>query len=318
MLAKLPDPGKLKQSPLQEALKDPDPALKDPELLRLVGNLRRGDNHEALSSLHRLSGKYPRHPSIQMLHGMLAARWRLFNEAETAFRVAAADAKYAAAAWYSTGLIQYLRNRPKEAAASMRRCLSANPDPELIGPAWTAMAYYQSVSGNTGEAIRSAQEGTRYAPGLAFAWAVRGFCEAAGKHYEEAITDYRKAIAMDDKLAFAHQGLGLTYAVADRPGDAVAPLRKALALRPRDPLAATQLAYCYLRTGKAADGVKVCKQAVAAAPRFSKGWDILGLCYRQMGKKSEARDAFQRAVQTGPDNAPARAHLAEATKAAQA
>ncbi len=311
LIAKLPDPAKWKESPLQDAL---DPATHDPDLPRVDAALRKKNIPAALKIMRAVAARYPGHPVIQFTYGRLAVLAKAYPEAERAFRAVAADGRTASLGWYYTGATQFLEDHPRDAAASMRRCLDAHPPSFLAAYAWTALAYYDSLSGSHGESIRAARQGTALAPKSAFMWAMRGFCEANGKQYQAAAADYQRAISLDRHLAMAFEGLGVLYLQTDRPGDAIAPLRTALSLVPGNGLVAVQLGYCYLRAGRPADGAAVCRQAVGAQPGFSKGWDVLGLCYEQLGRKREAFNAFQQAVKTGPGNTPARAHLDQAAR----
>jgi tetratricopeptide (TPR) repeat protein len=313
MLSKLPDPAKWKESPLQAAL---DPATHDPDLARVEAALRAKNFAGALRLMQTIAARYPHHPAIQYTYGKLALLLHSYTQAEHAFLAVAAIPKAAALGWYFAGATQFLENRPRDAVASMRRCIQAKPPTILAAYAWTAMGYYETLSGRAGDAVQAAQQGTRLAPTNGFIWAMRGFCDAGAHRFDTAIADYRRAIALNHRLAIAYEGLGSTYAQLDHPGDAIAPLKAALALAPGNYLAATQLGYCYLRCGQPADGAKACRQAVTARPGFSKAWDVLGLCYRQLGKNRDALAAFRQAVRTGPDDAGARAHLDQAAREA--
>ena len=315
MISKLPDPSRWKESPLQDAL---DPATHDPDLARVQAALKKKDFSGALRLMHAVALRYPTHPVIQYTDGCLALLLKSYAEAERAFRALAANPKSAAPGWFYVGATQFLENRPHEAAVSMRQCIRANPPPHLAASAWTALAYYDNLSGNHAEAIAASQQATKLAPANGLTWAVRGFCEAGAKRYDAAITDYQKAISLNHRLAIAYEGLGSIYVQTNRPGDAIAPLKEALALAPGNSLAAIQLGYCYLRSGQPGDGVRVCRQTVATHPGFSKAWDVLGLCYEQLGKRREALDAFRQAVKTGPNDTAARAHLDRAARDAGA
>ena len=111
--------------------------------------------------MRTVSARHPTHPLIQFMHGRLAVQADAFSEAETAFRAVAADKRTAALGWYYTAATQFLEGRPRDAAVSMRRCLEAHPPAVMAAYAWTAMAYYHSVSGKHGEAIRASQQGTK-------------------------------------------------------------------------------------------------------------------------------------------------------------
>ena len=312
MISKLPDPSRWKESPLQDAL---DPATHDPDLARVAAALKKKNFSGALRLMHAVAARYPTHPTIQYTYGRLALLLRSYAEAERAFLAVTADPGSAALGWFYVGTTQFLESRTRDAAASMRRCVHANPPPILGAYAWTLLAYYDSLSGNQAEAVAAAQQGTKLAPANGFMWAVRGLCETNARKYDAAIADYQKAISLNHHLDIAYEGLGSTYAQINRPGDAIAPLKTALALAPTNYLAAMKLGYCYLRSGQPAEGAKACRQAVTARPGFSKAWDLLGLCYEQLGKRREALDAFRQAVKTGPDDTVARAHLDRATRA---
>ena len=315
MISKLPDPSRWKESPLQDAL---DPATHDPDLARVEAALRKKNFAGALRLMHAVAARYPTHPAVQYTYGRLALLLKSYAEAERAFLAVASDPRSAALGWFYAGATQFLENRPRDAAGSMRRCVHANPPPVLAAYAWTLLAYYDSLGGNQAEAVAASQQGTKLAPANGFMWAIRGLCEADARQYDAAIADYQKAISLNHRLDIAYEGLGSTYVQINRPGDAIAPLKTALALAPGNYLAATKLGYCYLRSGQPADGARVCRQAVTVRPGFSKAWDLLGLCYEQLGKRREALDAFRQAVKTGPDDTAARAHLDRATRDASA
>ena len=313
MLAKLPDPAKWKESPLQDAL---DPATHDPDLKRVTEALRKKKFAAALQLMRAVAARYPAHPVIQIIYGRLALSLKSYAEAERAFRAVAADPKSAALGWYYAGETQFLEKRPREAAGSMRPCLRANPPAFLGVRAWTALAYADILSGNHAEAVAASRQATKLAPASAIVWVIRGFCESDARQQEAAVADYRKAIALDRRLGIAYEGLGSAYVQTGRPGEAIAPLKTALSLSPGNYFTATELGYCYLRTGQPADGVKACRLAVTAKPDFSNAWDVLGLCYEQLGNQREALAAFRQAVRTGPKDGTARAHLDQAARAA--
>ena len=315
MISKLPDPSRWKESPLQDAF---DPATHDPDLARVEAALKKKDFAGALRLMRAVAARYPTHPAIQYTYGRLALLLHSYAEAERAFLAVAADGRAAALGWFYAGTAQFLQNRLRDAAASMRQCVHANPPPVLSAYAWTLLAYYDTLSGNPAEATAAAQQGTKLAPANGFMWAIRGLCDTDARRYDAAIADYQKAISLNRHLDIAYEGLGSAYVRMNRPGDAIGPLKTALALAPNNYLAAMKLGYCYLRSGQPADGARACRQAVTTRPGFSKAWDLLGLCYEQLGKKREALDAFRRAVKTGPDDTVARGHLDRAAQAASA
>ena len=102
MISKLPDPDQWSKSPLENALKDPDPIFKEPAFRQLVVSLKGRDPKGALESLRTLAAKFPDKPALQFLHGAFALSLKLYPEAETSFRKLIAIKAAAAGGWFGT------------------------------------------------------------------------------------------------------------------------------------------------------------------------------------------------------------------------
>jgi tetratricopeptide (TPR) repeat protein len=314
LISELPDPDSWAKSPLETALKDPDPMFADPAFRRLVISLRGRDPKAALDSLRTLAIAYPAKTGVQFLRGVFALRLKLYPEAQAAFETIIARKTDAALGWYGLACVQVAQHRSPAALASLHRALQLQP--KFTG-AWILLALYETQQGNPAQGAAAALHVTQLAPNLAMGWGVLGYCETSARKYNEAISCYQRAIRGANRCAFAYEGLGVCYAQTNRPAAALQPLQTALTLAPNNYLAATELGYCCLRVGQPAAGAKACQQAVAARPQFSQGWNMLGKCYQQQGKTREAAKAFQRAVQTDANNTDARTRLAALTPPAR-
>jgi tetratricopeptide (TPR) repeat protein len=310
LISELPDPNSWTRSPLETALKDPDPMFSDPAFRRLVASLQGRNPQAALENLRALAATYPAKTGVQFLRGVFALRLKLYLEAEASFQAIIARKTDAPLGWYGLACVQIAVRRPPDALASLRRAVKLQP--KFTG-AWLLLAIYQTRQGDPGQGITAAQRVTQIAPDLPVGWAVLGYCESSARKYDDAIPCYQRAIRSAHRYAFAYEGLGVCYARTNRPAAALQPLQTALSLAPNDYLAATELGSCCLRAGQPDAGVKACRQAVAVRPDFSQGWNMLGQCYQQQKKMRDAARAFQRAVQTDPHNADAQAHLAALT-----
>ena len=315
MISKLPDPDQWSKSPLENALKDPDPIFKEPAFRQLVVSLHGRDPKGVLASLRTLAAKFPDKPALQFLHGAFALSLKLYPEAETSFRKLIATKAEAAGGWFGLAEVQVAQDRASLAVASLHRAVALQPKFTL---AWFTLAVLRGeveptrLWGQRGAAGDAARP--RAAPGMGHAGLLRA------EHEKVRRGDHRLPARPSAFPTAIPSPTRASASATRRPTGPPTPSRRsrsALVLAPKNYHAATALGACYLRAGQPADGVKVCRQAVEAKPDFSEGWDVLGVCYRQQGKTREASDAFQRALKADPANVAARTHLAEAASKAR-
>ncbi len=314
LISKLPDPDRWTQSPLEAALKDPDPMFKDPVFLKMAAAAKRGNLRATLESVRTLTATYPNKPELHFLRGLLAHMLRLYPEAEDSFRTVTHLRPKLALPWVGLAGVQRDEGHQDECCVSLRTAAALQPKYAVT---WDLLAGAEARRSHFDDGIAAARHATALQPRSGWGWAALAYCEAAEKKYDAAIGDYRQAIAQVRNYTFANRQLGICYVNTNRLAQAIPPLKTAMdSSKGRDYLAATELGYCYLMTGHPADGAAACQQAVHANPKFDKGWDLLGVCYRHEGKPQVAVYAFKRAVEANPGNAQARKHLAEVTATA--
>jgi predicted TPR repeat methyltransferase len=224
----------------------------------------------------------------------------------------------------------------KEAEASCRSCLGANPS--HFG-ALRLLAAIASASGRSGEAAELLAQAVRVAPGNAAAQAQvdLGHTLLALRRSEEAVTAFTGALAIDPAHLHAQTSLGVALSSLGRVAAGEAAFRKALELDGRHAIAYSSLGELLRRSGRLLEA-RECfesalrltsrelparlaladvlvelgefesaaeryREAIALSPRPSLIYAKLGVALRELGDQAASLEAMRTAVKLDPTSA---------------
>ena len=311
LIDRLPNPETMTKSPLQTALQDPDPILKDPALRQFVVSLKRGDMRKALDEIRPLTERYPRTVGVHFFHGLVALQQGYALEAENAFRQVTILKPDAKIAWHGMALSQASQKRYADAVISERKVIQLDPK---LPYGWSTLAMFQYRQGHSQEALAAAQHATEVAPKAVVGWIVQASVRASQKQYPEAVQAYEHALRLAPSNPYLLEGEGVCLAENKQYGAAITPLLQVVNQSRRAYVAMTVLGGCYLDTGKPAEGSALCRRALSVKSDYAPAWKLLGACSQKQGKNRDAVAAFENAVKYAPNDAEARAGLAAATR----
>ena len=310
LLARLPDPGQFKKSPLEDAVKDKDPIVNDGTFKDLQAAVRRHDIATAFKDLRNLTERFPdRYPGLHELRGVVALHYHYIGEAENSFRRVTRINPMLPVGWYSLAFMEVAQNRYPAAVADAQASVKAS---ESFAAGWMLLAACQSHLGKQAEALAAATRATQVAPNAVQPWISVAQCKILQGKQAAAISDLEHARSIETNNYAANEMLGSCYVQLNQPAKALGPYQQALKAMPTNAAICRQLGYCYLATGQTAAAEQVCRQGVKAKSSYGPVWDMLGLCYRREGKQRDAVDAFEHAVKASPRDLSAREHLDEA------
>lgn len=193
LVSRLPDPGGFTRSPLETALRDPDPILKDPDYQRLGKALRANDEREALRRVRPLAARYPKAAALQFIHGLLALSSRQFPEAEAAMRASIAAKPSVGYGWYGLARVQMEANQPAAAVTSVQRAVALSPK-FFLG--WLTLANLQGRQNRFAEGADAARRATALLPKAAVGWDVLGLCLRGQKKPRDAAAAFERAVKL--------------------------------------------------------------------------------------------------------------------------
>jgi tetratricopeptide (TPR) repeat protein len=131
LLSKLPPPEKLVKPPVQQALRQADPATKDPLVRQILQEEMARNLPRALNLSRKLTERYPRSAGAQSLRGMLAWSTRQFGEASSAFRTAITIEPKLAFGHFGLALVEGGQGHFAAAIPHLRRVAELEPKAPL-------------------------------------------------------------------------------------------------------------------------------------------------------------------------------------------
>lgn len=193
LVSRLPDPEGFARSPLETALRDPDPILKDPDYQRLGKALRANDDRAALRWVRPLAGRYPKAAPLQFLHGLIALSNRQLPEAEAAMRASIAASPSIGVGWYGLSRVQIAADHPAAAVTSVQRAVALSPR-FFLG--WLTLANLQGRQKRYAEGADAARHATALLPRAAVGWDVLGLCLRGQNKPRDAAAAFERAVKL--------------------------------------------------------------------------------------------------------------------------
>ncbi|QYM80324.1 tetratricopeptide repeat protein [Horticoccus luteus] len=201
---------------------------------------------------------------------------------------------------------------PAEAIPYYRKALAAKPDqPEVQNNLANAL----SDVGQLDEAVRLYEAVLARQPDHVNALNGLGVTLAMQGHLPEAVAKFEAALRVDPNSGSAHSNLGNAFAILGRRDEAIASYQRALAVRPDDAPTLNTLANVLEAAGRWPEAVATYRRAIAFAAVNPTAHANLGHALAQLGQRDEAIAELRIALQQKPDDAQARAWLAELERA---
>jgi tetratricopeptide (TPR) repeat protein len=240
----------------QEALRK-QPHNVDANQLAGVIRLQRNEPEAALRYLETALEGAPANARLVENHARCLERLQRHEDAEQAFRKAAALQPKNGALLLMLGELLERRQRMPEAEPLYRQALELDPkNPQ--------------------------------------AWHHVGHIERRAQKLETAERAFRKALELDPKHAAVWNSLGALLAERDRHGDAQDALRKATELKPKQSIFWANLGRSLERTEKLAEAEQACLRATELRPDEPTGWLRLAVVQRRLGRDADAAASLER------------------------
>jgi tetratricopeptide (TPR) repeat protein len=307
LLKKLPPPEKLVKPTVEKAVRQSDPALRDP-LVPQIEAAARANAGRALDLSRKLSAKYPKSAGSECLHGILALDFRQYGEAGPAFRHAIAMSPNFSLAHLGLAAVEVFQDHYAAAIPPLKELTRLEPQYAF---GWQALSDCALRCGRKQESVEYARRAAKLAPSSASAWLQLARAENAVGNAEGTLQALAHGAEISPDSATMLATVGFGYINLNRIQQAIAPLQRAVRLAPRDFLVHAQLGYCLQATGQLDAGIEHLRTGANLAPKnYGPVWEHLGLAYQKKGMHREAAKAFEHAVQIMPSYGQAWRHLA--------
>ncbi len=307
LLNKLPPPEKLAKPPVERALQQPDPAVKDPLVRQIVQALVAWRWQTALDLSRKLTARYPQSAAVYCLRGAIAMDLRQFGEATSAFRTATNIAPRWSLAHFELAVIEGDQGHFAAAIPHLKRV--AELEPKFYLP-YFALSDCAWRLGRKQESLDYARKSTSLAPSLGYTWIELARAENGLGHSEATLADIAKAAEVSPDSAYMLAVVGYSYMNVNRIAQAIPPLERAAHFAPNDYLIRSQLGYCLFTTSHVDAGISQLRKGVSLAPKYGPVWEHLGLAYASKRDHREAIKCFEKATQLMADRRPWQ-HLAD-------
>ncbi len=194
------------------------------------------------------------------------------------------------------GLLYYMTERYKEAAATISPLGDAAFQDPGVGYAWIDSLIKQQDLQQAGEKLDKFEKGPLSADTLMLvghAWEEIG-------NYLRAVETYHRVLETVPSQPKAHYYAGVAYIRADRPTDAATEFQSELALTPGDADAKYNLGFAYLQQSKRVEATDLFVQVVTAHPDHADAQYQLGKILLDEGKVKESIPHLEAAVRLRP------------------
>jgi tetratricopeptide (TPR) repeat protein/peroxiredoxin len=235
-----------------------------------------------------------------------------FEHAEASFQHALRENPNSAEAEYGIGSVYLKQSKLPEARESFMRATKMTAGyPDTLPDAWNNLGLISARAGEVQEAIGYFQKALALSPDHMVALVNLGNAYRQQRRWEDARTIFERATAVGPEDPEANYGLAMVYAQLNETSHAYEYLQKALALRPGYPEALNNLGILYLRTNQRDQAVASFEECIRIAPEFSQSYLNLAQVYVIEGATDKARDVLSQLLVQHPDDAQAKAALAQ-------
>jgi len=308
LLKKLPPPEKLVKPTVERAVRQPDPALRDPLTSQIFLAAQSRNAGRALDLSRKLSAKYPKSAGSECLHGIVALAFNQYGEAGAAFHHSIAMSPSLSLSYFGLAATEVFQNHYAAAIPPLKELTRLEPQ---YGFGWLALSDCALRCGRKQESVEYASRATKVAPSAASAWLQLARAENAVGNGEATLQALSRGAEVSPDSAVILATVGFGYINLNRIPQAIPPLQRAARLAPRDFLVQAQLGFCLQAMGQIDAGIEHLRKGADLAPKtYGAVWEHLGLAYQKKGMHAEAAKAFERAVQIMPGYGPAWRRLA--------
>ena len=235
-----------------------------------------------------------------------------FDQAEASFQHALRDNPQSAEAEYGLGSVYLKQSKFAKARATFLRTTqlrSAYPD--TLPDAWNNLGLLATRDGLMTDAIQYFQKSLELSPDHMVALVNLGNAYRQQRRWDDACAIFERAVAVGPQDPEASYGLAMVYAQLNDTSHAYEYLQKALALRPVYPEALNNLGILYLRTEQRDKAVASFEECIRIAPDFDQAYLNLARVYVLEGAPEKARKILLQLLAQHPDDAQAKAALAQ-------
>ena len=223
-MKKLPPPEKLVKTPVQRALQQEDPALKDPLGKEIAEAIYYRDLNRATGLTRQLSARYPGSFAAHLLLGAVLADTRHLPEAIAEVKKAIALNGKAAFGWFLLADVQASANHFNEALPNFQKAADLEPNNAV---AWLFVSYCADKAGRKEEMATAAKRATVVAPAYAPAWLWLAHAEKELGHTSECLSAVLRAADLSPDSSYMLATVGYSYINLNRIPEAIGPLQRA-------------------------------------------------------------------------------------------
>jgi tetratricopeptide (TPR) repeat protein len=238
LLSKLPPPEKLAKPPVQRALEQPDPAVRDAIVRQIIQSLVTRRWREALNLSRKLTERYPQSAGAFCLRGAIALDMRQLSEASSAFRTATNINPRLSLAHFELAVVEGDQGHFGAAIPHLKKV--AELEPKLYLP-YFALSDCAWQLGRKQESLDYARKSTSLAPSLSYTWIELARAENGLGHSEATLADIAKAAEVSPDNGYMLAVVGYSYMNLNHIPQAIPPLERAAHFSPNDFLIQSQL-----------------------------------------------------------------------------
>jgi tetratricopeptide (TPR) repeat protein len=265
-----------------------------------------GKFEEALASLNEISKSDPAEKNLSHEFGVIYYRKGDYHNAVTSLQRALAENPNDTEATQLAGLSLYLSDKPREAIPYLEKVQSWYPSANVDASYILGVAYIQTK--NYANARAAFAKMFQVPPDSAAAYLLTARLMLRLDSGPIAEEYGKKAVELDPKLPLAHQLLGEVYLYQSKIPEASAQFQQELAINPGNPIAYYKLADAYSRAQKLDEAEKLLQRSIWLDANSTGPYILLGKVLRQKGETELAVRTLQRALAMDPNN-PVPHHL---------
>lgn len=195
--------------------------------------------------------------------------------------------------WKMLGVLLNIKGSVSEALVAFQNAAELDPlDPE----AHSNLGNTLRELGRLEEAERSCQTAIALKPDFAEAYSNLGVTLHKRGKLKEAEASYRRAIKLKSEYAKAHYNLGITLHDLGRLVEAEASYGKAIALIPNYAEAHSNLANTLRELGRLKEAEASHRRSIELAPDYAEVHSNFGVTLQEIGKLEEAEASYRKAI----------------------
>ncbi|KAJ4458880.1 putative UDP-N-acetylglucosamine--peptide N-acetylglucosaminyltransferase [Paratrimastix pyriformis] len=263
----------------KQALALNDPASKVPDIMNVIANLFKQDNH--------------------------------FDEAESWYRRAIVSSPSFAPAWGNLAALLFTKGRLNEAVSASKRALTLNP---TFVDAYSNLGNIYKQLGKMDDAIANYDRAIKLRPNFAIAYGNKATVYHDMGNYDAALPLYRKALELDPTVLDVYNNMGNALKALGRLDEAIQCYKGGIKMQPNNPHVLNNLGNALKEKGLFKEARRAYQQALESSPNFTPVLNNLASLLKDLGHLPEATSMYQRALAVDPNFVDALSNLGNAYK----